>query len=291
MKKLKFFIVKYNQNKSEKYLNKKAFTLVELIVVITILAILWTIAFLSFQWYSRDARNSVRVSDFANIKKAMNLYNLSNWAYPLPTNTIESTTYSWWLEWELDESVTQRLKLGVIKDPKTNENYKYFLSKDYLMYSIEIEKETWEKLILWWIPKSCKDIQQYFWMKNDWLYTVFLNWNTAIQVYCDMNTDWGGWIKFSAEFKNDAERLEWGTFMWITYTTCFECDHIFPYYLRNNSNNNILSFCKWKNNNLTEWKWVLKTSYFWRNWLFYFVHPDWNKSIRSEKEYDYMIYK
>jgi len=34
-------------------MNKKAFTLVELIVVITILAILWTIAFISLQGYSR----------------------------------------------------------------------------------------------------------------------------------------------------------------------------------------------------------------------------------------------
>jgi len=39
---------------------KKAFTLVELIVVITILTILGTIAFISLQGYSRDARDSTR---------------------------------------------------------------------------------------------------------------------------------------------------------------------------------------------------------------------------------------
>ena len=33
---------------------KRAFTLVELVVVITILAILGTIAFISLQWYSKD---------------------------------------------------------------------------------------------------------------------------------------------------------------------------------------------------------------------------------------------
>lgn len=36
--------------------NIKAFTLVELIVVITILSILWTIAFISLQWYSSNSR-------------------------------------------------------------------------------------------------------------------------------------------------------------------------------------------------------------------------------------------
>ncbi len=48
-----------------------AFTLVELIVVITILAVLGTIAFISLQGYSADARNSKRTSDINNIQSAM----------------------------------------------------------------------------------------------------------------------------------------------------------------------------------------------------------------------------
>lgn len=45
------------------------FTLVELIVVITILAILGTIGFIAIQGYSSSARDSVRVSDMRNIEK------------------------------------------------------------------------------------------------------------------------------------------------------------------------------------------------------------------------------
>lgn len=52
---------------------KQAFTLVELIVVITILAILGTIAFISLQGYSADARNSKRTSDLGNFQSAMSL--------------------------------------------------------------------------------------------------------------------------------------------------------------------------------------------------------------------------
>jgi len=52
---------------------KNAFTLVELIVVITILAILGTIAFISLQGYSADARNSKRTSDIGNIQSAISL--------------------------------------------------------------------------------------------------------------------------------------------------------------------------------------------------------------------------
>ena len=52
-------------------LKKAWFTLVELIVVITILAIIWTIAFISLQWYSSDARNTKRESDLASLSSAI----------------------------------------------------------------------------------------------------------------------------------------------------------------------------------------------------------------------------
>jgi prepilin-type N-terminal cleavage/methylation domain-containing protein len=57
---------------------KKWFTLVELIVVITILAILGTIAFISLQGYSADARNSKRVSDLGSIGSAISV-KLTQW--------------------------------------------------------------------------------------------------------------------------------------------------------------------------------------------------------------------
>lgn len=58
-------------------MEKKAFTLVELIVVITILAILWTIAFISLSWYSAEARDSKRISDTRNILWKINIKNIS----------------------------------------------------------------------------------------------------------------------------------------------------------------------------------------------------------------------
>ena len=54
-------------------MTRKAFTLVELIVVITILAILWTISFISLQWYSREARDSKRITDTRNLLWKINI--------------------------------------------------------------------------------------------------------------------------------------------------------------------------------------------------------------------------
>ncbi len=59
-------------------LKNKAFTLVELIVVVTILAILWTIAFISFTWHTRNANNSKIINDIRNLTKIMET-RLSKW--------------------------------------------------------------------------------------------------------------------------------------------------------------------------------------------------------------------
>jgi prepilin-type N-terminal cleavage/methylation domain-containing protein len=54
-------------------MNKKAFTLVELIVVMTILAILATISFSAIQNYATDARDAKRISDTRNLLEKINI--------------------------------------------------------------------------------------------------------------------------------------------------------------------------------------------------------------------------
>ncbi len=75
--------------------NKKPFwfTLVELIVVITILVILWTIAFTSLSGFSWGARDSSRVSDLTNLSKALDIVYQKTGSYPTPDNSF-TVTYS-----------------------------------------------------------------------------------------------------------------------------------------------------------------------------------------------------
>lgn len=69
------------------------FTLVELIVVITILAILGTIGFLSIGGYSSRARDSSRVADISNITKSLDLSIITAGTYPIP-DSAGAITYS-----------------------------------------------------------------------------------------------------------------------------------------------------------------------------------------------------
>jgi len=121
---------------------KKAFTLVELIVVITILAILWTIAFISLQWYSRDARDSTRTADISNIKTSLELFSLQTWKYPTPDN-FSTITYSWtaedvWYQWTLWQQVTTNLKQldEIPLDPLMNTEYIYSVTNSYKEYEV-----------------------------------------------------------------------------------------------------------------------------------------------------------
>ena len=59
--------------KKTKSISPRAFTLVELIVVVTILAILGSIGFVTMTGYFAGARDSARLSDMNNIYSQLNL--------------------------------------------------------------------------------------------------------------------------------------------------------------------------------------------------------------------------
>ena len=116
-----------------------AFTLVELIVVITILAILWTIAFISLQWYARDARDSVRVADLKSIEKWLEFLLLTDAKLPKPEDGVNivasgTTIYYQWYAWE-----TVLWKIAVhwkAEDPLDNLHYTYMTDTNLRNYQL-----------------------------------------------------------------------------------------------------------------------------------------------------------
>ena len=133
---------KKNPDKLEKCLKKKKtwFTLVELIVVITIIAILWTIAFISFQNYTKNARDGVRISDINSLKKNLELFITEKWFYPAPDNGT-NITYIWataWTQWTVWDNVMTNLARISNKptDPLTGNEYTYSLANNKVEYQL-----------------------------------------------------------------------------------------------------------------------------------------------------------
>lgn len=109
---------------SQKYFCKihtSGFTLVELIVVITILAILGTIGFVQLGGFAGSARDSVRISNLTNLKKGLDMFQIKSWVYPLPENPVNITASGTIIGYQgfVKEQVEwiAKLSLGATKDP------------------------------------------------------------------------------------------------------------------------------------------------------------------------------
>lgn len=61
------------------------FTLIELLVAATIIALLSTIGFTSFQALTRNGRDALRKTDLEQIRSALEIYKSESGSYPTPT--------------------------------------------------------------------------------------------------------------------------------------------------------------------------------------------------------------
>lgn len=112
--------------------NRWGFTLVELIVVITILAIVWTIAFITFTDYTVSARNSVRVTDVSSLQRSVEVYYTQTSSLPDPTTPVEIThgVDAVWTQWTFwDRTILQVETISnPVLDPNTLQEYVYSVS-------------------------------------------------------------------------------------------------------------------------------------------------------------------
>ena len=132
-------------------MHNKAFTLVELIVVITILAVLWTIAFVSFQWYAASSRDSVRITDLKNIDKVLKL-KVTAWETLLLPEQALKITASWTTlsyQWNMSEKLLNHY--GITNgwlDPLDNIPYTYSVNENRNKYQLLWFLETWDSVAL-----------------------------------------------------------------------------------------------------------------------------------------------
>ncbi len=153
-----------HSNMLKYWLKKNGFTLVELIIVITILGILATISFISFKNYSWNARDGNRVSTLKNIETGLWVYFVKTWEYPMPewnilTGSINGKEIIY--SWEIGENISRSIKLNKVSvDPVLWKNYKYWITynkQEYNLWGIGESDSISQKII----PITYAD--NYFW--------------------------------------------------------------------------------------------------------------------------------
>jgi len=129
----------------------QAFTLTELVIIITILAILSTIAFVSYSNNISKTRDDRRQLDIDNIQIALSTFKSQNWYYPLPWDTF-NITYSWSIvakQWVLNTQVILSSLESIPTDPLDNNYYSYSVTTDQKQYQLAATLENdWEETIL-----------------------------------------------------------------------------------------------------------------------------------------------
>jgi len=153
-------------------MNKKAFTLVELLVVMTVLSILATISFIYFFNSFAETRDSSRLSDLNNMVTNLELYYTQESKLPIPDTPVE-IEYQWsvaWTQWLFWSGVVNKIKnfwLNIPKDPKFEIEYAYSVTnneKEYQIWAL------FEKL-------KSDDSQSWIAQTNSSIPTALVKWN------------------------------------------------------------------------------------------------------------------
>lgn len=116
----------------QKHKNTYGFTLVELVVVATILAILWAVWFTAYTWYIDGARDSNRIVELWNIRSWLQKYSINNGELPIPTDyvTVQDGVDVVWYQWYVSQSILDSIDLQKWwTDPKDGTYYTYYLSE------------------------------------------------------------------------------------------------------------------------------------------------------------------
>lgn len=124
--------------------NRKWFTIVELVVAMTILLVLTGLWFYSYTQNVVDARDSVRVSDIASVTSQLKLYKKARWAYPLPWDSFNLLNNGRIvaIQWVLNENVTLTTLDKIPKDPSIGIPYSYSVTRNKQEFELALTLES-----------------------------------------------------------------------------------------------------------------------------------------------------
>ncbi len=199
---------------------KKAFTIVELIIVISILAILSSIWYMSYLKHIVTVKDNNRINQIHNIWDGIDLQ-LSKWKYIQPENAID-VYVDWrkystqWQAWE--EVLLESLFIWKGIDPKDNEYYTFSLAsnnKDYQIMSFLESKSN--------IPKILKEINK-FWTRFPYVYGKYSIWILLDDFWTPLNKvlTWTVNIDCNVDLWYKMIFQDWRILDWIVNQSEFE---------------------------------------------------------------------
>ncbi len=136
--------------------SKKAFSLVELLVVITILAIIWAIWVSINDWYKEKTYNTKVVTDLSTIENTFIRYKQENSSFPSPEGNLKYITSDWsyahdeteayGFHWYITESTIPKRFISILpRDPKTNQYYVYGKTISWKSFEVAGVLSYWDK--------------------------------------------------------------------------------------------------------------------------------------------------
>lgn len=119
---------------------KKAFTLIEILISITIIVVLTAIGIVSYVSINRNARDAKRRGDIEQIRSALELYRSDKGLYP-EVGSLGWIDASALNTGSVDNGLVDTYLPSVPSDPQLTPPYRYRGTNDYYGYCLEAKVE------------------------------------------------------------------------------------------------------------------------------------------------------
>lgn len=121
---------------------RKAFTLIELVVVITILGILSIAGFVTFSDNISGARDAERMNDIETLQVELKNHKQKEGAFPLPVNPFSITNSGIVIyEGVLTSGIISNVLINIPRDPKIGSGYWYSITANRQQFQIALTLE------------------------------------------------------------------------------------------------------------------------------------------------------
>lgn len=245
---------------------KKAFSMVELLIVISILAILWTISFIAFSSNVIWTRDTNRLEQLATMVSWFDAFS-TNRQLPIPNYGIEVRA-SWsviWYEGELSKDILKLIEYNQVwKDPKSKEYFVYFVNESKTKFQLLAYLEDKENLQTSFIFNSANALD-YMWRYPTvawhklWILTESWTNNPLHEVPVLVNSGYLDIEKTTDYYKASFTDTDYIFWTW-TKLKIIKDIHANPI-------KSCLNILKW-------WNWN-------KNWI-YSINPTWSKLWKYE---------